>query len=139
MSEASRQLVFHGAIILTFGLALGAPYARAINREAAPHVINSWRVAHQSLPLGATLMFALAAVLSNMVVGEGVSWLVAGPLIVSSYAFALSLPLAAMIGRRGLVWDGVNLAGVVYLGNLIGAATSMVAAISLLYAAALAL
>ena len=61
MHPAARHLVFHGAIVLLFGLLLGAPYAKAIKREAAAHVVNSWRVAHLSLPIGATLMLATAA------------------------------------------------------------------------------
>ena len=63
MNRPSRHLVFHGSLVLLLGLLLGAPYAQAIKAEADEQIINSWRVAHQSLPIGATLMFAVAAVL----------------------------------------------------------------------------
>ena len=56
MIPAARHLAFHGAVVLLFGLLLGAPYARSIKRQAAAHIVNSWRVAHLSLPIGATLL-----------------------------------------------------------------------------------
>jgi hypothetical protein len=68
MHTAARHLVFHASIVLLFGLLLGVPYARAIRRNSAAHVVNSWRVAHLSLPIGATVMFSVAA--SFLVLGE---------------------------------------------------------------------
>ena len=67
MPTSARHLIFHAAVVLLFGLLLGAPYARAIKRGAAAHVVNSWRVAHLSLPIGATLMLATAPVLLAMI------------------------------------------------------------------------
>ncbi len=135
MEAFSRQLVFHGAVVLLFGLLLGAPYGRSIKRNAPAHVVNSWRVAHLSLPIGATLMFAIAALLSVLAVPASIKWTIAIALIVSSYGFCVSTPLAAITGQRGLSADGVGLGKLVYLGNMIGAAGSMISAALLLYAA----
>ena len=135
MSPSSRHLVFHGAIVLLFGLLLGAPYARAIKRDAAAHIVNSWRVAHLSLPVGATLMLAVAALLPLLAVAAQVKWIIALALIVSAYGFCVSTPLAAITGQRGLSSGGVGLGKLVYLGNLVGAWGSVVAAVALLYAA----
>ena len=135
MNTASRQLVFHGAIVLLFGLLLGAPYARAIKRKAAEHVINSWRVAHLSLPIGVTLMLAVAALLPSFAISATMSWSIAIALIVSSYAFCISTPLAAITGDRGLSPRSTGLARLVFIGNMIGAWTSIVSAVLLLYAA----
>ncbi len=135
MDPSSRHLVFHGAVVLFFGLLLGAPYARAIKRKAAPHVINSWRVAHLSLPIGATLMFAVAALLPSFAVSTGVTRAIAVALIVSSYGFCISTPLAAITGERGLSAGGIGLGRLVYLGNVIGAIASLCASVTLLYAA----
>lgn len=134
MHASSRHLMLHGAIVLLFGLLLGAPYARAIKSNAAAHVVNSWRVAHQSIPLGATLMFAVAALLPSLTVPAQVSWLIAVALIVSSYSFCVSTPLAAITGQRGLSTGSVGLGKLVYLGNMVGALASLVAAIALVYA-----
>lgn len=140
MHPAARHLVFHGAIVLLFGLLLGAPYAKAIKREAAAHIVNSWRVAHLSLPIGATLMFATAAVLSSLSAPVWLLWVVSIALIVSAYGFCVSTPLAAVSGQRGLSSEGaVGLGKLVYLGNMVGAVASIVGAVALLVAAFLSL
>lgn len=135
MPPYSRHLVFHGAVVLLFGLLLGAPYARAIKAGAAAHIINSWRVAHLSLPIGATLMFAVAALLPSLLVATQIKWVIAAALIVSAYGFCLSTPLAAVTGQRGLTSGGVGLGKLVYLGNMVGAWASVVASVALLYTA----
>jgi hypothetical protein len=135
MHASSRHLVLHGAIVLLFGLLLGAPYARAIKNNAAAHIVNSWRVAHLSLPIGATLMFAVAALLPSLAVPASVSWTIAVALIVSAYGFCVATPLAAVTGQRGLSSDSVGLGQLVYVGNMIGASASIVAAVMLVYAA----
>ena len=128
MHAVARHLVFHGSVVLLFGLLLGVPYARAIKRNAPPHIVNSWRVAHQSLPIGATLMFSVAAVLPMLTASIRIAWIMAVALIVSAYAFCISTCLAAMTGQRGLGPGGAGLGKVVYLGNLIGACASAIAA-----------
>lgn len=134
MPNASHHLAFHGSIVLLFGVLLGAPYAKAINRPASAQVINSWRVAHQSLPIAATLMLAIAAVLPSFAAGQSVSWFIAGTLILSSYAFCVSMPLAAITGHRGLTSDGKGLQKLVLAGNLIGAWLSVAACAGLVFA-----
>ena len=135
MDSSSRHLLFHGAIVLLFGLLLGAPYARAIKREAAAHIVNSWRVAHLSLPIGAILMFAVAAVLPALAVAAAIKWVIALALIVSSYGFCVATPLAAITGQRGLSSGGTGLGKLVYIGNVVGAWASVIAAVGFLYAA----
>ena len=135
MDSSSRHLLFHGAIVLLFGLLLGAPYARAIKREAAAHIVNSWRVAHLSLPIGAILMFAVAAVLPALAVAAAIKWVIALALIVSSYGFCVATPLAAITGQRGLSSGGTGLGKLGYIGNVVGAWASVIAAVGFLYAA----
>jgi hypothetical protein len=135
MELSARHLAFHGAIVLLIGLACGAPYARAVNRSAAPRVVDSWRVAHAALPIGGILMLAVAACLSSFAVAGTVKWVIAGALIVSSYAFCFSLPLAAIVGHRGLSGGGPASAKLVFVGNIVGAWASLVATVALIYAA----
>ena len=134
MEPSSRHLAFHGTIVLLLGLLCGGPYARAVNRNAAAHIVHSWRVAHASLPIGAMLMFAVAGLLSWFAVAVELKWLIAAALIVSSYAFCFSLPLAATVGHRGLSSKGPFAAKLVFLGNMLGAWASVVAALALVYA-----
>lgn len=127
--------MFHGAVVLLVGLLSGVPYGRAINRSAPAHVVDSLRVAHSSLAIGALLMFAVAALLANLKVAAADKWAIAGMLIVSSYAFCLSLPLAALVGHRGLSPRGPLLAKLVFAGNMLGAGASLFATLLFLCAA----
>lgn len=135
MLASSRHLIFHGAIILLFGLLLGAPYAKSIKAGAAAHIVNSWRVAHLSLPIGAMLMFVVAILLPSLLVGESVKWAIAVSLMVSAYGFCVSTPLAAITGQRGLSPGGAGLGKLVYFGSWAGAWGSIVGSVVLLYAA----
>jgi len=134
MDSSAHQLAFHGSIVLLFGLLCGAPYGRAINRGAPVHIIHSWRVAHASLPVGALLMFAVAALLPSFAVANQVKWLVAIMLIVSGYAFCFSLPLAAITGHRGLSISGSLATKFIFVGNTLGSVASIAASLALVYA-----
>jgi hypothetical protein len=135
VDASARYLVFHGTIILLIGLLCGAPYGRAINARAADHTVHSWRVAHLSLPIGAVLMFSVAPLLASFAVASQIKQLIAYLLIGSGYSFSVALPLGAMIGERGLSPRGPFKARVVFAGNLVGAVTSLLASLALVYAA----
>ncbi len=139
MNTSAHHLMFHGSIVLLYGLLCGAPYARAINRSAPAHVVHSWRVAHASLPMGATLMLVVAVLLPVLPDIAALQWTIALALIVSSYAFVVALTLAPVLGHRGLSSQGPVAAKLVFVGNLIGAWASMVAAVALVWASYLAL
>ena len=135
MDPSARYLVFHGTIILFVGLLCGAPYGRAINGRAETHIVHSWRVAHLGLPLDAILMFAVASLLASFAVVREIKQLIADLLIVSGYSFCVALPLAATVGHRGLSYRGPFKAKAVFLGNVLGAVTSLLASLALIYAA----
>jgi hypothetical protein len=97
-ANASVHLVFHGSVVLLFGLLLGAPYGKAIKREAPANIVNSWRVAHSSLSIGGATMLAVAAVLPMLNAPIALQWLVAIAWGFSSYAFCIALPIAAITG-----------------------------------------
>jgi hypothetical protein len=134
MHSSARQLVFHGAVVLLTGLICGAPYGRAIRHGSPASVATAWRLAHSSLPMGAALMFGAGAVLTDLPVDDGLRWTVAVALIISSYAFCVSLPLAATVGHRGLAPGGPLSARLVFTGNTIGALGSLVGATALVLA-----
>jgi hypothetical protein len=140
LSLASRHLIFHGALVLLYGLCLGAPYARAVNRGAPAEIVHAWRVAHASLPMGAILMLAVAALLPSLAVGEILGWGLVAALVVSAYAFCISTTLAALTGQRGLNRSLSRGWGrVVHAANMLGAAISLLAAVLLVLAAAASL
>lgn len=135
MDPSSRYLTFHGTIILLIGLLCGAPYGRAINRGAAAHIVQSWRVAHLSLSMGAILMLAVATPLTSFRVAGDIKQLLADLLIISGYSFCVALPLAALAGERGLSFRGPIAAKIIFSGYIVGAVTSLLAAVALIYAA----
>jgi hypothetical protein len=135
---AANHLLFHGAIVLLFGLLLGAPYAKAIKCGDAAHIVNSWRVAHASLPMGGIMLLVFALALPLLSVGSAVKWLIASSLIISAYGFCIALPLAAIKGERGLQ-RGEGWGQLVYLGNMVGAAGAVVISAVFLFAALVSL
>jgi hypothetical protein len=135
METVSRHLVLHGSIIFLVALLFGAPYAKAIKRNAEAQVVNSWRVAHQSLTIGALVLFAAAALMTGLAVSQVMKWAIAVPLIISGYAFLVATPLAAITKDRGLQSGAQGLARVVYLGNMVGVAGSLLGSALLVIAA----
>lgn len=133
MNPTTQHLVFHGAVVLVYALLCGAPYGRAINRGASTRTIEAWRLAHSSLTIGAMLMLVVAVVLPLLAITEPVKWFVALSLIVSSYAFCVSLTLGPILGYRGLTSAGPVSAKLVYVGNLVGAGGALLGALGLLY------
>lgn len=121
--------------MLLVGLLAGVPYGMAINQKKPEHIVNAWRLAHGSLSLGATTMFAISAVLTHLLVGVVTKWLIVTAFVASGYGFCFALPIAAWVGHRGLSWSRPNSNKVVYLGNSIGAWSSLVGTLILLYAA----
>ena len=133
--EIIRQLIFHGSIALLLGLLAGIPYGRSILKKYPENCIHVWRVAHLSLPIGAVLLFALASFITFLNITNTLKWSIAILFIVSVYAFAAAMFLGATVGERGLTSRGPLSAKFVYVGNMVGALTSLVASVILVYAA----
>jgi hypothetical protein len=135
MEPVARHLIFHASLVLLFGLLCGIPYAKAINRSAPEPIQRAWRVAHLALPLGATLMLAIAAILGPLAVSATIKWLLACSFIVAGYGFCFALTLAPLVGHRGLTTGGPWQARLVYIGNSAGAWSSLAGSLLLVYAA----
>jgi hypothetical protein len=84
-------------------------------------------------------MFSVAAVLSALAKSQFLAWSVSVCFIVSSYAFCVATPLAAITKDRGLAAGSTGLARFVYWGNVIGAVGSLLGAFALVFAAGVSL
>lgn len=135
METPARYLLFHGAIVLLIGLVCGLPYGIAITQKQDDEVIQAWRLAHGALSLGSTTMIAIAAILSSLHVAEMIQWLLAITLIVSGYGFCFALTIEPFVGDRGLAWTRTWSNKIVFIGNVTGAASSLVGSVVLVYAA----
>jgi len=135
MDESARYLMFHAVIVLLIGLLAGIPYGRAIITKNNERLIEAWRVAHAALPIGAILMLALSALLTDLNIVANLKWAISILFILSGYAFVWALMLGPVVGYRGLSSRGPIAAKLVYCGNLLGAITSLFGTLILLYAA----
>ena len=135
MELAARHLIFHASMVLLLGLLCGIPYAKVINRDGEEVKLRAWRVAHLALPIGAILMLAIAAVMTQFLVATNVKWAMAIAFIISGYGFCFALILAPFVGHRGISSKGPFSAKLVYVGNSIGAWFSLAGTILLMYAA----
>jgi hypothetical protein len=130
-----KHLILHGAVILLIGFACGTPMGRSIVRRKSEDTVRAWRVAHSSLVMGGILLLALAGVVEHLRLGNWALVLLAVSFIGSSYAFAISLPLGAHYGFRGLTSAPPLLNRVVYSGNLLGSIGFFIGALLLVWGA----
>lgn len=135
MENSARYLMFHAVIVLLAGLLAGVPYAKAILKNTNERLIEAWRVAHAALPIGATLMLVTSVTFSGLNVAINLKWAISILYIVSGYGFMLALLLGPIVGHRGLSSRGPLISKLVYSGNLLGATTSLIGTIVLLYVA----
>jgi hypothetical protein len=136
MTEVEELLLLNGAIVLLIGLVAGVPYARVLDRNSAG-AERAWRVAHSGLTMGGTLLIALSAAMSRIELGDTTEALVAYSFIVSGYAFAVALPFAGWLARRATLSSPATASSrLVTIGNLIGAVTSLIGAVVLVYGVA---
>lgn len=127
-----NHLILHGTVCMLIGLLCGAPLGRAINNDHGDAAVHGWRVAHLGLALGGPLLYSIAAILPRITDDGVVSSIVTWSFVASMYGFILALPPGAVIRERGLQ-PGRGLAQLVYVGNLVGAAGSLIGTLALLW------
>ncbi len=135
MEEPARHILFHGVVVLLVGLLTGVPYGKAILKNTNERLIEAWRIAHVSLPMGAILMLVIAVSISSLQVAMNLQWIIAILFILSGYAFVGSLTVGPLLGYRGISSKGPFAAKLVFSGNLLGSITSFLGTVVLLYAA----
>jgi hypothetical protein len=131
----TRQLILHGGIVLLVGLLSGAGLGSAINRGKSEATVRAWRVAHSGIVLGGVMLLALGPVMPHLRLGAAALTALVWSWVASSYAFAIVLPLGAHYGYRGLSGGPPFMNRVVYAGNIIGAAGSLVGTLLLVWGA----
>jgi len=85
--------------------------------------------------MGGILLLAVAAIAGELELGTFAQHMLVWPLVISSYGFAVVLPLAAHYGHRGLTLAGPFLNRAIYVGNMVGAAGLIVGTVVLLWGA----
>ena len=126
-------LLLSGSVVLLISLLAGYPYGHAITNQAAEPVVRGWRLAHASLAIGGTTALAIGAVLPWLHADGWERPVIAWSFVVSGVAFSIALPYGAWRGHRGLVAEGPFDNWIVYVGNVIGALSSLVGTLALVY------
>lgn len=134
-----KQLVLHGAVVLLIGFLCGAPLGSAIVRKKPEDAIRAWRVAHTSLVAGGMLLLVVAGIVDRLMLDAWSMIAMVCAFVVGTYAFVISLPLAAWSGHRGLTRAAPLLNRVIYAGNLFGALALLVGGVLLVAGACAAL
>lgn len=127
-------LLVSGSVVLLIGLLAGYPYGKAITSQALEPIVRAWRLAHSSLVIGGTTSLAIGAVLPWLHAGGWERPVIAWSFVLSGLAFSIALPYGAWKGHRGLVAEGPLDNWVVYGGNVVGALSSLVGSVALVYA-----
>jgi hypothetical protein len=136
MNRPELILLLNGTITLLVGLLSGVPYGLAMGGARSETTERAWRVAHSGLTMGATLLIAAAAALTQMKPGMDVELFVVYSLTASGYGFSVSLPYAAWGNHPSTFWPSHTASSwVVSLGNVAGALGSLLGAAGLLYGA----
>ena len=91
----TKQLIFHGGVILVVGLLCGAPLGSAVVRGKPEETIRARRVAHSSLVMGGILLLALAGIVAQLQLSAWALGLMVWSFVASGYGFAVVLPLGA--------------------------------------------
>ena len=131
----TKQLIFHGSVILLIGFLCGAPLGSAVVRGKSEETVRAWRVAHSSLVSGGILLLVVASIIAQLQLSAWATALMVWVFVLASYGFAVVLPLGAYYGHRGLKSEPPFLNRVVYFGNTVGALGLLVGAIVLVWGA----
>ena len=83
----------------------------------------------------AEIALVISALLSGLNTSSSLKWSISILFIVSGYSFVWALMLGPFVGHRGLSSSGPTSAKLVYTGNILGAVTSLLGTLVLLYAA----
>jgi len=134
MEAPAHYLLFNGSIVLLIGLLCGAPYGSAIVKKESDEIIRAWKLAHGALSLGATTMIAMAAAFPLLSFNTTLLWAICIAYIISGYGFCFALTLEPFVGDRGLSWTGKWSNKIVYIGNVVGALSSLIGTFILVYA-----
>jgi hypothetical protein len=125
-SFSALHLIVNGAIMTLLGLLCGIPFGRAIANRKDEAVIRAWRVAHSGNTMTGVSVMAAGASLPFIGGSPTVVSTLALALIVSGYAFTVSLPLGAIVGRRGLAPHAPVSNQLVFIGNSVGTLATLI-------------
>jgi predicted cobalt transporter CbtA len=101
-----RRLAFHGAAVILLGLLAGFPYAMVVTGDLAGSE-RAWRMAHMEGVTNGLLIFAVAALLPALGLGDRGRRALVACVLFTAYANTVAAVIGASTGHRGLAFgDG---------------------------------
>ena len=107
------RMVFHGAVVVLFGMLAGFPYAFVVTGDL-PGSERAWRMAHLEGVLNGLVLLAVAGVAERLVLPPRGAAVLAWALILTGYCNVVAAVLGATFNVRGLVPGGSVVNTVVY-------------------------
>ena len=107
------RMVFHGAVVMLFGMLAGFPYAFVVTGDL-PGSERAWRMAHLEGTLNGLVLLAVAGIGERLVLPARGAPVLAWALILTGYGNVVAAILGATFQVRGLVPGGSVVNTVVY-------------------------
>ena len=120
-----KSLLFHGAIVVLFGLISGFFYWVAILRDDEDGSAR-WRVAHAFLVIEGMFMLLVGLLVPHVVLHDQALSLLVWTTIVSGYAFVFAFVVGSFGRLRGLTVTPLGLNTLLFVGHCVGATGSLV-------------
>ncbi len=115
------------------GILAGVPYWLTIIRRKEEEPILAWRTAHSFLVMDGLLMLIVGLMLPYLTLSELIARVLTRALVIAGYAFAVTFPVGAWKGYRGLTPRPYGLNTILFLGHVIGAIGSLIGIAIVIY------
>ncbi|MCX7771207.1 MAG: hypothetical protein N2202_09055 [Proteobacteria bacterium] len=136
MTEALiKNLIFHGAVIISIGLLAGLIYWQTITRDKKPEIIHGWRIAHAFLVIEGIFIIVMGLSIPNLSFSKPVLKILVWIITISGYGFVLAFIGGAWSGYRGLKPKPYGINTILFLGHFIGASGSIIGIAIIIYGA----
>lgn len=132
-TQLAKTLIFHGSIVLLFGILSGFPFWLAIIKRFDNSSIRAWRVAHTTLISYGLLIILISFVLPYLNMESGLFLFLKWNLLISGYSFVFALVIGALAGFRALTPTPFGINTIFYVGHLIGTLGSLMAICAIIY------
>ena len=133
------SMIVHGAVVFVIGLLAGFPFAFVILGKIAlwplpgttdvhlPGDVRGWHMAHLEGILNGLTLFAVAAIMPQLRLGETGLKLVAWTLIITAWGNIVASVIGPLFGARGLEFGGSVANSLMYVLFVIAIVTVLIA------------
>lgn len=115
------RVTLHGAVVILIGLFCGFPTV------VEPDAERYWHTAHEALILTGTLMLAVSAVMSHLVLAKREAWGLFWALLATGYGLSVGTVLQGILGQHAFGPSSSPMVMIAFIANAIGIGGSVIA------------